>query len=527
MGYRTVDNAPWLPLHALGTGQAEVPPDDLPELSRGLPDYEQRDPAELAAMRTRMGVLPQQGRPDITPEHAASALTALGSAYVAPEVAIARGVMALPRAAGVALGSLGAGLFSTEAANADEKKTPAQIKTEQRILKANGFYPSDKPIDGVEGEATLAARELARQAGEKAAAEADAAKEKTAGEVRAAELERVRLENEKTGNTAKTLEQQNEATRLTQLGEGNKRLRDVEASVPPWRKALREYGPPLGYVVGGAVGLGTRAGVYKRATSAAEGRAAKAEALFNEELGTSKSATPARVSRVNEFYQQGGAGDRVPFVNTPEQAPGFAINPDTLSPGKLFKPDLPRAALTNLGANALAGAEMTYAHVQGKDAQAELANSRNAIGKDGPTENNIQRLQTAQDNAAWYDFLENAGRGSAIIYNGKAMIKPARNVKPDMSAAGTERLDLEAIARNPPAETASRSRSKAAAPAPAADPAIAAAEQARRETRKFHDNGESLGDILTKAAQSMRKDTDALVGVPGSRMRQRGIPPEL
>jgi hypothetical protein len=57
---RTIDNV-GVPLYALGTGLAEVPPDDLPELTRGLPDYSQRDPAELAAMRTRMGVIPQQG----------------------------------------------------------------------------------------------------------------------------------------------------------------------------------------------------------------------------------------------------------------------------------------------------------------------------------------------------------------------------------------------------------------------------------------------------------------------------------
>jgi hypothetical protein len=59
---RTIDNAPWLPLHALGTGLAEVPPDDLPELTRGLPDYEQRDPSALAAMRVRNSVRPIAGR---------------------------------------------------------------------------------------------------------------------------------------------------------------------------------------------------------------------------------------------------------------------------------------------------------------------------------------------------------------------------------------------------------------------------------------------------------------------------------
>lgn len=504
---RTIDNV-GVPLYALGTGLMQAPPEDLPELTRGLPDYAQRDPAELAAMRTRMGVIPQQGRPDITPEHAAAALTTLGSAYVMPEAAALRAIMATGRGAATTLGTIGAGLFGTEAANADEKKTPAQIKTEQRILKANGFYPSDKPIDGVEGEATLAARELARQAAEKAETERNATAETKAATERANAIEAKRLENESAGTAATTLKEQNEATRLTQLGEGNERLKQVEAAVPPWRKALREYGPPLGYVVGGAVGLGTRGGVYKRATNAAEGRAAKAEALFNEDLGASKGATSARVERVNEFYRQGGAGDRVPFVNTPNEAPGFALNPDTLSPGKLYKPDLPRAALTNLGANALAGAEMTYAHVQGKDAQAELAASRDAIDKSGPSENNIQRLQTATDNAAWYEFLTNAGRGSAIMYNGKAMIKPAGNVKPDMSAAGKERLDLEAIARNPPAET--RPRSRAAKPAEVTDtptsPAIAAARQAERESRKFNDQGESLGDILTRAAQERNRD---------------------
>jgi hypothetical protein len=313
------------------------------------------------------------------------------------------------------------------------------------------------------------------------------------------------LQNESAGNTAKTLEQQNEATRLTQLGEGNERMRQVEANVPPWRKALREYGPPLGYVVGGAVGLGTRAGVYKRATNAAEARAAKAEGLFDDALeGTSKAAQNDRVSRVNSFWRQGGGNE--PFNITPNQAPGFASNPNVSPVSSLYGPQRGQAALTNLGANALAGAEMTYAHVQGKDAQAELAASRDAINQSGPTENNIQRLQTAQDNAAWYDFLENAGRGSAIIYNGKAMIKPARNVKPDATAAERERLDLEDILRRPAPAPRTRAQKPAATESPA--------RQAERESRKFNDQGESLGDILTKAAQSMRRD-------------ERFLPPDL
>jgi peptidoglycan hydrolase-like protein with peptidoglycan-binding domain len=522
---RTIDNAPWPPLYALGTGLMQAPPEDLPELTRGLPDYEQRDPAELAAMRTRMGVIPQQGRPDITPEHAATALTSLGSAFVLPEAAALRAMMATGRIGATALGSLGAYLYGTEQPNAEEKKTPAQIKTEQRILQANGFYPKDKPIDGIEGEATTAARELARQAAEKAETDKKTAEDAKAATERSNEIRAKELEAQTTGNTANTLKETNEATRLTQLGEGNKRLEEVERNVPIWRKGLREYGPPLGYVAGGLLGMGVRAGVLKRAASISEGRAAKAEKLFDEELGTAKGATNARVERVNEFYRQGGAGDRVPFVNTPKDAPGFAINPDSATPGTLFGAPRAQNALTDLGANALAGAEMTYAHVQGKDAAAELAASRKELNDKGPTENNIQRLQTAQDQAAWYDFLENAGRGSAILYNGKAMIKHRQNVKPDMSAAGTERLDLEAIARNPPAERPTRSRAAKPAPvAPTPDPAIAAAEIARRESRKFTDQGESLGDILMRAAQSMRNaPADSIPGVQPKRF----MPPDL
>jgi hypothetical protein len=88
------------------------------------------------------------------------------------------------------------------------------------------------------------------------------------------------------------------------------------------------------------------------------------------------------------------------------------------------------------------------------------------------------------------------------------MIKPARNVKPDADRGRARAPRPRGHLRKPP--PAPRSRAQKPAPTQAESPA----RQAERESRKFNDQGESLGDILTKAAQSMRRD-------------ERFLPPDL
>jgi hypothetical protein len=76
----------------------------------------------------------------------------------------------------------------------------------------------------------------------------------------------------------------------------------------------------------------------------AEARAAKAEALFDDAIeGTSKAAQNDRVSRVNSFWRQGGGNE--PFNITPNQAPGFASNPNVSPASSLYGPprDKPRS----------------------------------------------------------------------------------------------------------------------------------------------------------------------------------------
>ena len=64
-----VDDENWngVPLAAIGSGMYRAP-ENMPELTRGLPDYASRDPYELAAMRTRETVRPTTGRAGKGPE---------------------------------------------------------------------------------------------------------------------------------------------------------------------------------------------------------------------------------------------------------------------------------------------------------------------------------------------------------------------------------------------------------------------------------------------------------------------------
>jgi hypothetical protein len=226
--------------------------------------------------------------------------------------------------------------------------------------------------------------------------------------------------------------------------------------------------------------------------------------MFDEALGTGKTANNARAERVNEFWRRGGGGGREPFVNNPDAPPGlpgFAANPNVAPMSSLYQPPRAMNALTDLGGLGLAGADMAYATHNLGASKDELKAATDAVNNE-PTEANIQRLNTAHNNVAWFDFVNNFGRGAGAIYAGKTLMKHRDQPQPNMSAAGTERLDLEDILRNP---TQPRTRKAAQPAAQPAAPAITAADQASRESRKFTDQGESLSDILNKAAGSMRQ----------------------
>lgn len=80
-------------------------PSDNP---RALPDYQSRDPNELAMLRMRESVRPQAGRADFPMEHLANMAQVAGGAVLAPEYWIGRGIAAgiqyAPRLAAAVLG---------------------------------------------------------------------------------------------------------------------------------------------------------------------------------------------------------------------------------------------------------------------------------------------------------------------------------------------------------------------------------------------------------------------------------------
>jgi hypothetical protein len=265
----------------------------------------------------------------------------------------------------------------------------------------------------------------AQQAGaeaQRAAAEA----QKSAAEAQAAETRRL-------GEAAELKRKQRE--------EGTENLRQMESNLPWYRRALRDYGTPLGVVGGLVAGPAARAGVTKFSNKLAQATARDAESLFEETV----KGTPGRVARVNEFWRRGKAGE-VPFTSTPDTAPGFAANPKAPPVGELYGPSKTKDFLTDLGVTGAFGTEAGASAWMGSQAHEELTRATEAANTD-PSEINIRALEAAKDKVAAFDALMNFGRTGAVSYPGAAVKMKRVNTRPSMTAAEEEKLKLEDLLR--------------------------------------------------------------------------------
>lgn len=440
----------WIALHAIGTGMVPAPP--RANFSSLM------DPNERAAYRTREAVQPGRpmpGPPELaTPDEQAQAALMLGTMNPATGL-----ITAAPRAA-VALGSIGAYLYGTGQANADNPEAVRQLQTK---LRDAGLYSG--AIDGKMGPATHRANQAFMAAEDQRVRGEQAAADKAR-----ADAETLRAE----ADTAETKRKGTEAdTKARQRDEGQDRLRDVERNVPWYRQALRDYGSAAGYVGGAVLGPAVRAGVTKASNKLSELGAGKAEALFD----TATKSIPNRVARVNEFWRRGGG--EVPFVPTPSTAPGVAVNPSATAIDKLYQPPTKMNALTDLGITAgFAGESAIGQFMLSPQAREELHQAQEAVASD-PSEVNISRLQAAKDRMAIADVMTNVGRAGAISYPASALKMQRSPTRPAMDKAEAERLGVERYLRRP-------TTGKKAAPS------------------RAEDASESLGDILATAPRGTR-----------------------
>ena len=240
--------------------------------------------------------------------------------------------------------------------------------------------------------------------------------------------------------------------RALEQEEGGRRLRDMENDVPIHRRALREYGPALGYALG-LLGMGplTRWGVTARANREAATTAARADAQM---APGATGSVPSRVGRVNQFWAEGNPRQVEPFASAPGRRPyPYTANSDVPAAGTLYQPNRAREHLENAGVAALGIAD--YALAQGvliPRAEKEVREARDAVNET-PNEVNIRLLQAALDMAAVYSAVGNAGLPMIAGYAGSSHFMPRNHVRPNVSAAEAERGMLDRLV-NPPRTTA-------------------------------------------------------------------------
>lgn len=401
----------WMQSGAMGPISGSTPAQGIPE-----------DPFERAAYRQRGG-RPVAPTPDIAGP--GEMLQSASMLMPGPGGIIARS----PKIATGLLAGLGY-LYGTDKAGAAE---PDQVKQLQATLQQQGHY--NGAIDGRMGPETKRALEAAQAAEarrvqqEQAAAQtASAGAQQATAQAQLAETERRRIAEE---------------TAAQQREQGNQRMREVETNISPTSRAIRDYAGPIGYGIGAIAAPVMRAGVAGLSNAWSRKVATGAEDLFE----TAIKGTSGRVARANEFARRGGAGDAVPFLQTPNTAPGFAANPGAATMATLFQPNKWGQRGTDAGLTAAFGGEAALGEFKLKpDAEAELHAATQAAAAD-PSEINIDRLQTAKNKVAVMEGIANVGRSGMIGYPAAALKFKRNPTMPDMSSAEKEILDLQALLR--------------------------------------------------------------------------------
>lgn len=227
------------------------------EMTRALPDYESRDPNELAMLRHREMVRPQAGRQDFPMEHLANMATAglmfspAGYA-LAPEVGVGRGLAAafqhapkLTTGAGLAgVGYLtGSDAQGAENQQASLPRDPKAIMELQSQLKAAG-YPIEK-IDGVINPGGPTERAFRQYQADQAARRAEDLKRQeleTQQGANSATLATAKA-NEVTANAkleADRLANEQAVARLARKKEADERLRNIDKDLSTTSRVMRD-----------------------------------------------------------------------------------------------------------------------------------------------------------------------------------------------------------------------------------------------------------------------------------------------
>lgn len=459
------------------SGEYPTPP-QREEMTRALPDYETRDPNELAMLRHREMVRPLAGRADVPIEHVANVANV--GASILPGMAIAKGIQAAPKIT-TGLGVLYGLLAGTDKGESGpDPAVDKDLLAKQQAWAAKGWYK--KKPDGLPGTETNNAmrlqedfdaqraeedrkqkirdRELGAQEGANAATTETARANKAKAD---ADAERIRQ---------KAIEDERTAARKTA---GDERMRDIEKNISPMSRAIRDYSSPIGMglgIIAGAAGRGVGMWLNNRANKAAA--AAGKEIMDAPAVG--KNAVEegiARAARANEFWRAGGAKE-VPFTMTSKAPLGFSENPNVTPLGKTYNPNIHPMTEATVGLAPLA--DSAYSEYKLHELAPQMAEVQKAIEQD-PSEANIQHLQKLKDNEALFQGMSRGGQvwGTAHGIGAVGQRFAKGGVRPNMTAAETEQGQLQNMLREQAEKMTKAQALKAAKAAKAANkPALGA-----------------------------------------------------
>lgn len=330
----------------------------------------------------------------------------------------------------------GAGLsaFFGGTSEAGESQDKKAIEDLQRKLKSAGYYEGE--IDGEMGTKTRNANKAFMD---------DQQKQQ--------ELEVERAKAEAAKETA--LQKREEADRkAAQRTAGEERMREIEEQTPWYSQLIRDYGQLVGTGVGLGAGMLTRGLVKRGAESASKRIADRAEAV----LAGKPKDVPDRVSRINQFWDEGGAGNKVPFRRSTTAPEGFEANPKAVPASDLYRPQ-PAVTGKDVGVMGFYGAEAGVSHEMANEARGRVEEARQRVSED-PSEVNIKSFQTAMDQAAAFEALSRMGVGGALGYGaGLAKSRP-KHSRPNISAAEADRIRIDQLLTNgrPPTQPGPLSR---------------------------------------------------------------------
>lgn len=338
----------------------------------------------------------------------------------------------------------------------------------QRKLKASGDYAGK--IDGQMGETTKAAAKAFNEREER----------------------RRQQEIELKGQANKEAEEARKIAEAQKTAEDNRirdeRMQGAERDLPLVTRIVRDFGPTLGAAVGIAAGGLTRKGVLSKSNQLSTDLAARADRTLEAGAGRDWAG---RVGAVNQFWTDGRAGAKVPFLPAPGNSPPFRSNPAAVPSGDLYQSPRLNNLIADTAVTGTAMAESGFMQFKMlPDAEKEVEEARAALQLD-PSQSNVSRLQTAIAHKASVESLMNLGRGAAASYIGSSLYKPRTNTRPNVAGAEAERIRIdEALNRasgvaapRQPGPQPLRSQEPRQLPAPASDIAAAAPDATTQSAR--------------------------------------------